>query len=55
MKDTQLWLIDRAEIQADTNYFWIKPTKSNACLATSAMSEKIKLSSIDCTLQICLW
>lgn len=56
MKGNQLWTIDRAEIIDEISIFWIRSSKDiNSKICGSAISEKIKVSTIDQTLRIALW
>jgi hypothetical protein len=55
-KNNQLWTLEKAEEAKDVSYFWIRPSVNlESLLSASAISEKIKVSTIDQTLQICLW
>lgn len=54
--DKQLWTIIFAETVEGINYFWIKPSINiGLSLCASSISQDIKISTIDLTLNICLW
>ena len=54
--DNQLWSILFAEKAQQINYFWITPTEHETMtFCGSSLNDHAKLSTIDHTLNICLW